>query len=225
MRMCIRYKLKEAMDAKGVSQYRLEKLSKVTQATISRILSGETLNPSHQTVKKLAKALGISSSSLTDDDQRNVDYVAQKGIALAVSEPDAQGRQISVGLRSVPVLSNQEIINGSVEKESQRRYTKTELEISDQAFAWEVQSNQLGNMGVPFAIPVTATVIVEPGLKPINGNMVLVVDDNGVLMLKKLEQDGPNLYLHSLNPQHVPIMMTDEYVIKGTVVSINLKTI
>lgn len=224
MRMCIRYKLQNEMEAQDVSQYRLERLSGVTQATISRILKGETLNPSHQTVRKLADGLKIPVERLMDE-SKNVNYVAQKGSTLAVAESDVGARQYSVKLRSVPVLSSDEIRSGKWDDTEERRRVDTEHDTTKEAYAWEVKSNQLGSLGLPFTMPVDVIVIVEPALKPENGNLILVADGDGPIMVKRLEIDGPNQYLHSLNSQHVPLMMADAYAIKGTVISINMKTI
>lgn len=65
MRMSIGDNLQREMDRVGVTQYSLEKLSKVPQPTIQRILKGS--DPKASTIKKLAKALGVSSSVILDD--------------------------------------------------------------------------------------------------------------------------------------------------------------
>lgn len=223
MRMCIRYKLQKEMDRLGLSGYKLAKLSGVNQPNISRILNGETLNPGQEIVSKLAKALGVSSGVLMDE-EKNMNYIPKKGSPLAVSDTDAE-RQYSVKLRSVPVLSSDEIRNGLPDENVERRYVETELEVTRVAYAWEVKSNQLGSMGLPFTMPVDVVLIVEPDLTPVDGNFILVTDGDGPIMIKRLEIDGPNHYLHSLNSQHVPLMMADTYAIKGTVISINMKTI
>lgn len=64
MHMSISKNLQREMDRVGVTQYSLEKLSKVPQPTIQRILKGS--DPKASTVKKLAHALGVSSSMLLD---------------------------------------------------------------------------------------------------------------------------------------------------------------
>lgn len=57
-------RLKDRMDAKGYTQYRLWKLSGVSQPTIGRILDGESKEPERGTVEKLAKILGCTTQWL-----------------------------------------------------------------------------------------------------------------------------------------------------------------
>ncbi|NLJ39633.1 MAG: helix-turn-helix transcriptional regulator [Candidatus Atribacteria bacterium] len=49
---------------KGMSQDRLSKLANVAFHTIVKIESGETTNPTIETVKKIADALGVSLDDL-----------------------------------------------------------------------------------------------------------------------------------------------------------------
>ncbi len=57
--------LREAREQRGWDQKALSRLSGVDQSTISRLESGATLNPSHETVKKLEGALGLAPGRLT----------------------------------------------------------------------------------------------------------------------------------------------------------------
>lgn len=59
-------RLKERMAAKGYTQYRLWKLSGVSQPTIGRILDGESKEPDKTTMEKLAKALDCTYQWLYD---------------------------------------------------------------------------------------------------------------------------------------------------------------
>lgn len=62
----IAQRLDQAMQSSGLSQYRLWKLSGVSQPTIARIRSGISLEPDKSTVEKLAKVLGVSYAWLYD---------------------------------------------------------------------------------------------------------------------------------------------------------------
>jgi transcriptional regulator with XRE-family HTH domain len=55
------------MEQKNISQYRLWKLSGVSQPQISRILAGQ--QPMLSTIQKLARGLGVSVAELITDDQ------------------------------------------------------------------------------------------------------------------------------------------------------------
>ena len=57
--------LKKLGQAKGLSQDRLAKLADVTNNTIIKIEQGENINPTLATLKKIAKALGVSLDELT----------------------------------------------------------------------------------------------------------------------------------------------------------------
>ncbi|NPV10444.1 MAG: helix-turn-helix transcriptional regulator [Ignavibacteria bacterium] len=56
--------IKKYRENKGISQDKLSKLAGVTLHTITKIEFGATPNPRIETVKKIAKALGISVDNL-----------------------------------------------------------------------------------------------------------------------------------------------------------------
>ena len=57
--------LKKLREKKGLSQDRLAKLADVANNTIIKIEQGENVNPTLATLKKIAKALGVSLDDLT----------------------------------------------------------------------------------------------------------------------------------------------------------------
>lgn len=56
--------IKRLRKEKGISQDKLSKLADVSSHTITKIEAGDTSNPTVDTVKKIAKALGVSVDSL-----------------------------------------------------------------------------------------------------------------------------------------------------------------
>ncbi|MBZ1356564.1 MAG: helix-turn-helix domain-containing protein [Candidatus Nealsonbacteria bacterium] len=56
--------LKKLREQKGLSQDRLAKLADVANNTIIKIEQGENINPTLETLKKVAKALGVSVDNL-----------------------------------------------------------------------------------------------------------------------------------------------------------------
>ncbi|MDD5481963.1 MAG: helix-turn-helix transcriptional regulator [Candidatus Shapirobacteria bacterium] len=56
--------LKKLRDKKGFSQDRLAKLADVANNTVIKIEQGENKNPTLETLKKLATALGVSLDDL-----------------------------------------------------------------------------------------------------------------------------------------------------------------
>jgi transcriptional regulator with XRE-family HTH domain len=63
-----RIRLIEIMDQKGISAYKLWKLSGVSQSTISDILNKEDKNPTTKTLQKIADALKVSIDELFKED-------------------------------------------------------------------------------------------------------------------------------------------------------------
>ena len=57
--------LRKLRKQKGLSQDRLAKLADVANNTIIKIEQGENMNPTLDTLKKMAKALGVSLDELT----------------------------------------------------------------------------------------------------------------------------------------------------------------
>lgn len=64
------FSLKEARAKRRLTQEELEAASGVDQSVISRIERGLVTNPEFDTVRKLAKALGIESGQLRIGEQR-----------------------------------------------------------------------------------------------------------------------------------------------------------
>lgn len=56
--------LKKLREQKGLSQDRLAKLADVANNTIIKIEQGENINPTLDTLKKMAKALNVSVDDL-----------------------------------------------------------------------------------------------------------------------------------------------------------------
>ena len=56
--------LRKARETKGLSQERLARLAEVANNTIVKIEAGKNRNPTLDTLKKIAKALGVSVDNL-----------------------------------------------------------------------------------------------------------------------------------------------------------------
>lgn len=57
-------KIRELRNKKGLSQERLARLADVSYNTIVKIESGDSKNPTFQTMTRVAKALGVSLDDL-----------------------------------------------------------------------------------------------------------------------------------------------------------------
>lgn len=60
--------LKKLREKKGLSQDRLAKLADVANNTIIKIEQGENKNPTLETLRKIAKALGVKIDDLINGD-------------------------------------------------------------------------------------------------------------------------------------------------------------
>ncbi len=56
--------IKKLREAKGLSQEKLARLADVANNTLIKMESGENQNPTLETLKKVAKALGVSVDDL-----------------------------------------------------------------------------------------------------------------------------------------------------------------
>jgi len=56
--------IKKLREAKGLSQEKLARLADVANNTLIKMESGENKNPTLETLKKVAKALGVSVDEL-----------------------------------------------------------------------------------------------------------------------------------------------------------------
>ncbi|MCG9054413.1 helix-turn-helix domain-containing protein [Laribacter hongkongensis] len=71
--MAIKDTLKALMEQRGITQNELGEKTKVPQPTIFRILSGESKDPRHSTVKPLADFFGVTVAQLRGDDPMEED--------------------------------------------------------------------------------------------------------------------------------------------------------
>ena len=65
----VKYRLKEVLKEKGVSQGKLSRMTNVSLSTIQRLsVEGSTYNVSMEVLEKIAKALGVRISDLYEEE-------------------------------------------------------------------------------------------------------------------------------------------------------------
>ena len=64
--MALSKAIKEIAENKKISFYRVSKNGGIAQTTLSDIVNGNNLNPTIDTIQKIAKGLGISVTELID---------------------------------------------------------------------------------------------------------------------------------------------------------------
>ncbi len=67
--MTINERIKNELTVRGWSQYHLAKITKIRQSTISKWFQAVPTAPSQQSIKKVAKAFGVSVSHLLGEER------------------------------------------------------------------------------------------------------------------------------------------------------------
>lgn len=65
----VKYRIKEVLKEKGVSQGKLSRMTNVSLSTIQRLsVEGSTYNVSMEVLERIAKALGVKISDLYEEE-------------------------------------------------------------------------------------------------------------------------------------------------------------
>lgn len=97
-------KLKNIVDEKEWSFYRLSKESKIAQSTLSDIMTAKNKNPSANTLTKLATALGVSVDEFFDEDTSDTKLKEKNNIntqSETVEEFDEEIRAIARNMKNL----------------------------------------------------------------------------------------------------------------------------
>jgi transcriptional regulator with XRE-family HTH domain len=115
------HRLREARLAAGLSQSELEELSGIPKARLSRYENGH-VEPSIQTLARLARALNVSEASLLDDQRAALEHffqvLTERGVSISSKE---QGERLGQAVADmVKALGGMESLGdpsgGSVER-------------------------------------------------------------------------------------------------------------
>lgn len=66
--MTVNQRIKRELNIRGWSQYQLSKCTKIGESTISKWFQAIPTNPSQQSIKKVAKAFGMSVAQLISEE-------------------------------------------------------------------------------------------------------------------------------------------------------------
>ena len=108
------HRLREARLAAGLSQSELEELSGIPKARLSRYENGH-VEPSIQTLARLARALNVSEASLLDDQRAALEHffnvLSERGVQIGSKE---QGERLGLAVADmVKALGGMESLGGS----------------------------------------------------------------------------------------------------------------
>jgi len=125
--MTLERKVKEAREKLGINQAQLAEASDISQATISRIESGQVKEMRPQSLKRLADALGVT-----------VDYLVQDDRSLRVRKSDLRHLEVclilvkNIGQRfSKKFTKNEDDAFWHVVQAAERQHKKEALEIEE----------------------------------------------------------------------------------------------
>lgn len=193
--------LRERLKELGWNESELARRSKIPQSTVNRVLTGQTKSPRIDTLRTLAKALGmgditagVRAGSISDQDT--------SGYALPVF------RWVAIEDRAYARSAN--IREGEVEV-----YVQS-AGLDDAAFGFVVEGDAMvGTMGAP-SFPPGCTVLCERlsarngQLDALAGRCVLVRSGaDGRHLFRRLIRDAGRYYLAALNPQYPTLDISD----------------
>lgn len=181
------------MRRQGINQSDLQRMSGISQATLSRTLSGATI-PETKTLKKIFNALGI-------------DPMYAAGKHELEPAPDLKGTVPLIN--DVPAGDFREMIDNLTPGEGER--VTTSYPIRRHTFALRVKGD---SMEPDF--PAGIILIVEPDREPLPGNFVIAKNGNNETTFKQLVKDGSDWYLKPLNTRY-PLKLLGDAQIVGVV--------
>lgn len=92
-------RIQRFMEIRGLNQYELAQASKLSPSTIHKILVGKTTRPGHETLRLIARALGVGITELTGDEELDTDEVPEEDLirrlALQYGGPSADWRELA----------------------------------------------------------------------------------------------------------------------------------
>ncbi|MFU9135761.1 S24 family peptidase [Erwinia tasmaniensis] len=199
--------IKHLMDESGIiSVTELSKRVNLQQSTLHRLLTGEVKDPKYTTLKYLADYFQVSPVDLIERDLRSV----QSSNLIQI-----EGDLHSFALQKVPVLGNTQLGHGGYWSDMQYPVGN-----GDGFLRWPSSDHDVyalkcvGDSMMP-RIKEGEFVIVEPNQNFHPGDEVLVVTNNGEVMVKTFlfKRDG-FFHLLPVNEDHAPIRIAVQDVTK-----------
>ena len=92
--MSLEDKIKKLMEENSMSQKKLAEATELSQAHISRIISGAVTNATLDTLEKIGKALGVTTAYLLGEEGKGKPQYSFRGL----EKLDPKGRQLVQGL-------------------------------------------------------------------------------------------------------------------------------
>ena len=224
--MGIKENLAKEMSKHGATQYSLAASSHVPQPTIQRILSGETLSPKLNTIKKLANGLKINLALLTDDhpNQQDPTFISEKKIRDQILDSTGNVTYIGRTAHEVPLIS---LVTAGQWCEQPELYHAGDAEewmpkprgAGERTYALRVDGD---SMTSPFpnqrSYPHGIIIYVDPDKPCINGSRVIAKLSSGETTFKTYVEDMGKRYLKPINTQYDKLELDDGSHICGVII-------
>lgn len=152
--------LKELMLLSNISEHELSRRTKVKQPVIHRLLTGENTNPKLQTLKPIADYFLLTVSQLIGEEARS----AWSGFTNGIHH----------GFVEIPLVNN---LGATLAD----RKVIIEAHVSKRAFGLIICNSDMAPI-----FPENSVVVIEPRLKPENGDYILIKNSNNELILRNL---------------------------------------
>ncbi|WP_417550139.1 hypothetical protein [Methylophaga sp.] len=124
----------------------------------------------------------------------------------------------SLPIRNVPVINKKNIIErikpAELTPENHKFWCPTKS-VSINSFAVSVE--ELPTPNDRFGFHTSAFIIIDPDCNLESGNMVLTLDNNKILSIKRYEIQANLPYLGSFNENYKPVLLDDSYQVIGKV--------
>lgn len=201
----LKLRSKNLMDATGASK-----------GTISQWVNGGT-EPSSKFILQLAEVLGVTER-----------WLIEGGLIEESNGNSSPGPDLR---RRVPLISSvqagnwKEIVEEHFDELTE--WIETTAKVSPYSFSLRVSGDSMSSpSGQGISIPNGSIVIVDPEIDPLNGRIVVArINGSNEATVKKLQIDGPNMYLMPLNPNFSPIQFDDKCEIIGVCVRVEMNLI
>lgn len=188
--------LHRLMSSRKISEAELSRQTHIPQPTIHKILTGKTSDPRASTLRALADYFQISIDELI------------AGVVI---------KRQTAFIHSIPVISWAESVNAqekisTLTPSNWDKWVTTEP-LSDTCFA------VLSKPCMAIRFPVGTALVIDPSLKPEDGDIVLVHYSNTPeATLRQIAIDGPSTLLSNLYGNTTTYEMTPDVTIKGVLI-------
>jgi len=150
-----------------------------------------------------------------------LDVTSNIGDSLRPSAPQGGRVPLVSAMTATKMLSNKNK-KMLVDSADILEYRDTSAVVGPRSFAIKSGDDSMFSAGSPASISIGMIVIIDPDVIPVNGNIVAASVAGGPAILKRLVIDGPNSYLVPANQAYKAIPFTDDTVIIGRAVRIEI---